>query len=449
MSVALPGGDGQPPDVIVGGAQGGRLVAAGDRTRAWRAGVWRDHRGLTVGALGLALLGGGAFGWVRAHPPTLAVPGMTVSVDPATVAAAADVRLAVTPDGSQVLGPLVLDVHAEPAGNVRLVFQQVTAPGLITQDPIPQAVRGSARLTVYTVVSCADWRGAAGLVAEFQLSDGTLTRSLPVPLDSSSRDVVDTAAQQACTAWYGAHPLRVTQVAATLDPTQPVVHTRWTVRNTTDQAWQVESGGTAWSDTTTVIPVLPDQVTPVTVPAHASATVEATLRVLSCLDPTQLNPAGQHLTLATTNLGAPPTPDLTPLELPPRDTTAVYALARTACQDAPTLKRPTAVVTATRNGTASTLTINVQAQLQGTESWTASLQPPPWLPVGPVLAPAVTVHAPGPIDVHLTVRTTGCPGPLGIDSAPLLLTSQHRAYPYAVPVTPPTSSPSSWCTAEH
>ena len=79
--------------MIVGGVQGGRLVAAGDGIRAWRAGVWRDHRGLTMGALGLALLGGGAFGWVRAHPPSSAVPGIAVSVDPATVAAAADVGL--------------------------------------------------------------------------------------------------------------------------------------------------------------------------------------------------------------------------------------------------------------------------------------------------------------------------------------------------------------------
>ena len=449
--MALPGGDGQPPDVIVSGAQGGRLVAAGDRIRAWRARMWRDHRGLTLVALSLTpllVLVGGAFGWVRAHPSMLAVPGMTVSVDPATVAAAADVQLAVTPDGSQVVAPLVLDVHAEPSGNVRLAFQQVTAPGLVTQDPTAQPVRGSARLTVYVVVSCADWRGAAGLVADFQLSDGTRTRSLPVPLGSSSRDLVDTAAQRVCAPWYGAHPLRVTQMAATLDPTQPVVHTRWTVRNTTDQAWRIESGGTASSDTTPVIPVLPDQVTPVTVPAHASATVEASLRVLSCLDPIQLNPAGQHLALATSNLGAAPTPDFTPLELPSRDTATVYALARAACQDAPTLERPTAVVTATGNGTASTLTVDVLARLQGTGSWTASLQPPPWLPVGPVLAPAVAVQAPGPIDVHLSVNTAGCPGPLGIDSVPLLLTGQDRAYPYAVPVALPTSGPSSWCTAE-
>ena len=317
MSVVLPEGDGPPPDVIVGGAQGGRLVAAGDRIRAWRARWWREHRGLTLVVLGLVLvLAGGVFGWVRTHPPTLTVPGMTVSVDPATVAAAADVQLAVTPDGSQVLAPLVLDVHAEPPGNLRLVFQQVTAAGLVTQDPTPQPVRGSAQLTVYSVVSCADWHGAAGLVADFQLSDGTRTQSLPVPLDAASRTLVDTAAQRVCAPWSRAHPLRVTQVVATLDPVQPVIHTTWTVRNTTDQPWRIGPGAPPGPTPPPVIPVLPDQVTPVTVPAHGTATVQAALRVTSCLDPAQLTPVGQHLGLDQTNLDAPPTPDFTALELP-------------------------------------------------------------------------------------------------------------------------------------
>jgi hypothetical protein len=356
--VVLSEGDGPPPDVIVGGAQGGRLVAAGARIRAWRDRWWREHRGMTLVVLGLVLvLAGGAFGWARTHPPTLAVPGMTVSVDPATVAAAADWQLAVTPDGSQVLATLVLDVHAEPPDNLRLVFQQVTAAGLVTQDPTPQPVSASAQLTVYTVVSCADWRSAAGLVADFQLSDGTRTQSMPMPLDAASRTLVDTAAQRVCAPWSRAHPLRVTQVAATLDPVQPVIHTTWTLRNTTNQPWRIGPGGTVGSDTTPVIPVLPAHVTPVTVPAHDTATVQATLRVTSCLDPAQLTPAGQHLALDTSSLDAPPTPDFTALELPSRDTATVYALARTACQDAPTLDRPVAVLTATGNETASTLTI--------------------------------------------------------------------------------------------
>jgi hypothetical protein len=443
-------GERQPPDVIAGGARDGRLVAAGDRIRAWRDRWWRDHRGLTLVVLGLVLvLAGGVVGWVRTHRPALAVPGMTVAVDPATVAAAADVQLAVTPDGSQVLAPLVLDVHADPPGNLRLVLQQVTAAGLITQDPTPQPVRGSAQLTVYTVVSCADWHGADGLVADFQLADGTRTQPLPVPLDAASGTLVDTAAQRLCAAWSRAHPLRVTQVVATLDPVQPVIHTTWTVRNTTDQPWRLESGGTAWSDSTPVIPVLPDQVTPVTVPAHRTATVQATLRVTSCLDPTQLTPAGQHLGLAQTNLAAPPTPDFTALDLPSTDVETVFTLARTACQGAPTLDQPVAVLTAIGNETASTLTLDVQAHLQGTGSWTASLQPPPWLLFGPVTTAPVIVRAPGVLDVQLTEPTTGCPSPVGIDTIPLLLTGRDRAYPYLIRVLPPTMRPDTWCSVRH
>ena len=443
MSVVLPDGDGPPPDVIVGGAQGGRLVAAGDRIRAWRDRRGRGHRGLTLVVLGLVLLlAGGVFGWVRTHPPTLTVPGMTVSVDPATVAAAGGVRpLAVTADGSQVLAPLVLDVHAEPPSTVRLLFEQISARGLVTQDPTPQPVGGSARLTVYTVVSCATWRGGAGLVANFQLSDGTRTRSLPVPLDTASRTLVDTAAQRVCAPWSRAHPLWVTQVVATLDPTQPVIHTTWTLRNTTDQTWQIGPDGTAWSDTSPGAVVLADQLTPVTLVARGTATVQAALRVTSCLDPTQLNPAGQHLALDTTNLDGPPNPDRTPLELPSTDTTTVYALARTACQDAPGLDQPTAALTATGNETASTQTVTVHAHLTGTRSWTASLQPPPSPPTTSVNAPAVTVHAPGLLDVHLTIHVAGCLGPVVTDSVQLLLTGQDRAYPYAVPVPPPPTSP--------
>ena len=432
----------------MGGAQGGRLVAAGDRMRAWRTRWWRGHRGLTLVVLVLVLvLAGGAFGWVQTHPPVLAMPGMTVSVDPATVAAAGDVQLAVTADGSQMLAPLVLDVHAEPPGKVRLGFEQITARGLVTQGPTPQPVRGSARLTVYTVLSCANWRGGAGLVADFQLADDTRTQPLPVPLDTASRNLVDTAAQRICAAWDRAHPLQVTQVEASLDPTQPVVHTRWTLRNTTDHAWQIGPGGSAWSDTTPGALVVADQVTPVTAVARGTATVQAALRVTSCLDPTQLNPAGQHVALDTTHIDGPPNPDSTPLELPTTDVESAYALARTACQHAPTLDQPTAVLTSTGNQTASTQTIEVQAHVTGTRSWTASLQPPPLPPTASVTALAITVHAPGLISVHLTIRTAGCLGPVVTDSVQLLLTGQDRAYPYAVPVSPPTIRPGTWCTS--
>ncbi|MFI5100499.1 MAG: hypothetical protein ACHQE5_08295, partial [Actinomycetes bacterium] len=201
-----------------------RLLPAWSPT--WSASAWMSGHRRLVGVLtvvAVTMLGSGLWAWQRAHPVP-AADSVHVRVDPSEYFLPGEFD---TRGQSDLLMLLRVDVAAGVAGPVRLVA--LTGGGISTDDE--HAVVGtSARVTVQTRLSCDQWAGGKGVRVRFLVGPGQ-GQPVEVPLETGPNSPLGAQVTAPCLAFDRTHPLRLTVFSVSLEPSDPVVRTTWTVVN--------------------------------------------------------------------------------------------------------------------------------------------------------------------------------------------------------------------------
>jgi hypothetical protein len=418
-------------DLISDGGREPRSAVWADIAKRWAR---RHARALGVVGAVVVVATLAVAGWTLTHPPTFFVPAISVTlVSPTTT----DGQVQIVRGDGSVLPPVVVhltvDVAAETKDGVRLVFEGVSGPGVSMPASAPVPVEGaSARVQVSPALDCASWREAASLLASFRVSDGTAARTVTVPVrlgGSGGRSLTD-AVSSSCAPYFASTPLHATSVIAEADPSQPVVHLTWTLRNDAAHAWTLdgESTGSLTSD----LPLTPTSFSPVELAGMTTRTVTSSVAIEDCAPLGSADPSSYSVDLNGHN-GA----ETQDVSLPSDDMVAVLAAATAVCQGAPEVSHAEGTVSSHGSGASATVTIAVRAHIAGTASWNAFVPTPSWWNQEPTAAAfpdaRQLVRAPGTLSLSFTARLGTC-----VDSTqvlPLVVMlrgSGGRAYPFTV-----------------
>ncbi len=413
-----------------------RLLPAWSPT--WSASAWTTgHRRLVgvVTVVAVTMLGTGLWAWQRAHP-VLVADSVHVRVDPSEYFLPGEFD---TRGQSDLLMLLRVDVAAGVAGPVRLV--SLDGGGISAGDE--HAVVGtSVKVTVQTRLSCDQWAGGKGVRVRFLVGPGQ-GQAVEVPLETGPSSALGAQVTAPCLAFDRAHPLRLTVFSVSMEPSDPVVRTTWTVVNRSGVPITLadELAVGAFGQDPPLAAQAPAQTT--VLAAHGTATVFRDVAVTSCAHAQTLDPFGTLVTLTGTSDQSDAGNQIISVTLADQSVAQLYNTAKDVCLGAPDLSAARATVTLRRGppgqGRAD-LAVDGRVELAG--RWTVQLENPGGFDLDqPVPVPVTVQHVDGPAPFALAAGwvVRSCSAELASAAgAPRTVTvtvSGLRTYPYVLPVT--------------
>ena len=188
---------------------------------SWAAG----HRlvAAVLAVVALAAVGGGL--WAR-HSAERVVPAdsLRVQADPSEYFLPGQLD---DQGRTELLMLLQVDVAADVDRPVRLVGLD---GGGISATETHSVTGSSARFTVRAQLACDLWLGGRGVQVRLRVGPGH-GRPVNVPLDTGKVSPLGAQVTIPCEQFTRTHPLRLTSFGVSLDPTEPVLRSTWTVEN--------------------------------------------------------------------------------------------------------------------------------------------------------------------------------------------------------------------------
>ena len=459
---AMDLGDGPGLDLLAGG---GDELGRGERVLGSMSRSAKQHRSAALGTAALVLLlGAGGYGYVRAHPPPLPVPQLTVRATGVNAAVGDLADLGVLRGALPVV--LVLTVRATDRAGETIQFLGLSGGGVhpATQRASELRAPDESDVEAASSIDCQHWSGMAGVSASFRLLRDGRTREVTVPVDERTEPWVVQALAEPCAQYAAAHPMVVAGVAETLDPVLPIVHLVWTIQNPTDVPYVLDGAGSSsmeMSPMTVQGGAEPGGMGALALPPHSRNLVRTTLVVGDCGLPSEFAAGSQIFSLSGYQglpSGGQTTADRSVVvELPEQETVRGFELAKQACAGSMRPSVSGVDVTVRAAGTGSVFTATTTGKLaqpngsgpavptDGLQVWLAS--PSSYYdggPAGRYGEATGQVDAQGRFSLSASWTSADCrtQGDLTDRAGQVdLVVRGDREYPFRVPIALVTGSP--------